>query len=74
MVVKALGIAFLMLAGFFLAMFAHPAGWAIVFIGLIWLLFAMFRANAKAKATEIADEHSHTTAPENRDRGPSRPV
>lgn len=74
MVVKALGIAILMLAGFFFAMFAHPAGWVIVFGGLIWLLFAMLRANAKAKVTEIADERYETTEPENRDRGPSRPV
>ncbi len=68
MLVKGISAAMLMLAGYFLAMFAHPAGWVIVFAGFLWLVFALLRANVRDKAAQMAP-HSHPTPPENRDRG-----
>ena len=66
--VKGLLAAMIMLAGFFLATFAHPAGWVIVFAGFAWLVFALLRANLRDKAAQMAPR-SHPTPPENRDRG-----
>lgn len=68
MLVKGILAAVLMLAGYFLATFAHPAGWVIVFAGFIWLVLALVRANVRDKAAQIAPR-SHPTPPENRDRG-----
>lgn len=67
MLVKGIAAAVIMFAGFFFAMFAHPAGWVVVFAGFAWLLYALLRANVRDKVESM--DRSHPTPPENRDRG-----